>query len=105
MCVVIVAGINEAYEVEVGIDSTAEACGHPSDKDFCNNNRGKGKMFPTGLKCKFNGKIIPTLVQWSLSGSITSEILRDTIATLDHYHIFIVLVMNRSHFYCLIWSL
>ena len=88
MCVVIVAGINEAYEVEVGIDSTAEVVGDPSDKDFFNNNRGKGKMFPTGPECRFNGKIIPTLVRWSPSGSITSDILRDTLATLDHYEIF-----------------
>ena len=88
MCVVIVAGINEAYEVEVGIDSTAEVVGDPSDKDFFNNNRGKSKMFPTGPECRFNGKIIPTLVRWSPSGSITSDILRDTLATLDHYKIF-----------------
>ena len=88
MCVVIIAGMIEAYEVEVGIDVTAEVIGNPLDKDYFEVNRGKGKMFPTGPKCKFNGKIIPTLVQWSPSGSITSDILVDTLATLDHHNIF-----------------
>jgi len=58
------------------------------DKDYFEVNRGKGKMFPTGPECKFNGKIIPTLVRWSPSGSITSDILVDALATLDHHDIF-----------------
>ena len=63
MCVVIVAGVTEAYEVEVGIDITTEVIGDPLDEDYFKINRGKGKMFPIGPECKFNGKSIPTLVR------------------------------------------
>ena len=45
-------------------------------------------MFPTGPKCKFNGKSIPSLVRWSPSGSITSDILVDALVTLDRHEIF-----------------
>ena len=55
------------------------------------NKRKKLKLFPTGPECEFNGKKIPTLVQWSPSGSITTDILVDCLATLDHYSVF-----NRS---------
>ena len=76
------------YEIEVGIDMEATVIGEPTDADYFENNRGHGKLFPTGPICKFNGKKIPTLVQWSLSGSITSEILVDTLATLDYHDVF-----------------
>ena len=88
LCVVIVAGITETFEVEVGIDIEAPMIGDPSDTDFFQNNRGKGKMFPTGPECHFNGKTIPTLVRWSPTGSITSKILVDALSTLDHYQVF-----------------
>ena len=45
-------------------------------------------MFPSGPECSFSGKKILTLVCWSINGSITSEILRDCLATLDHYDLF-----------------
>ena len=88
LCVVIVSGITEAYEVEVGIDVDAPVIGDPSDKDFFEKNRGKGKLYPAGPKCHFNGKTIPTLVRWSPTGSITSKILVDALATLDNHQIF-----------------
>lgn len=88
LCVVIVSGKVQAIEVEMGIDIEATVIGSPSDKDYIKNNRGKGKLFPTGPECIFNGKKIPTLVRWSPSGSITSEILVDALATMDHYEVF-----------------
>ena len=45
-------------------------------------------MFPSDPECQFNGKTIPTLVRWNPTGGITSEILRDCLATLDHYEVF-----------------
>jgi len=45
-------------------------------------------MFPTGPEYVFQGKTIPCLVRWSPNGSITSDILRDAIHTLDHHDIF-----------------
>ena len=88
LCVVIIAGINDSYEVEVGIDTDAPIIGDPSDSNYLEINRGVGKLFPCGPECKFNGKTIPALVRWSPTGSITSEILRDCLATLDHHEIF-----------------
>ena len=88
LCVVIVSGIVEAFEVEMGIDMDAPVIGSPTNKDYFENNRGKGKLFPTGPECYFNNKLIPTLVRWSPSGSITSEILVDALATLDHHGVF-----------------
>ena len=65
--------------MEVGIDVDAPVIGDPSDKDFFDKNKGKGKekLYPTGPDCHFNEKIIPTLVRWSPTGSITSKILVD----------------------------
>ena len=88
LCVVIIAGINQAYEVEVGIDPDAKIIGDPTDDDYFEKNRGVNKLFPSGPECSFSGKKIPTLVRSSVNGSITSEILRDCLATLDHYKVF-----------------
>ena len=88
LCLVIIAGVKEMYEIETGIDIEADETGHPSDPDYFEKNRGKGRMFPTGPECVFQGKTIPCLVRWSPNGSITSDILRDAIHTLDHHDIF-----------------
>ena len=88
MCLVIIAGVQEKWEVECGIDVDVAPVGDPSDPDFFQKNMGKGKMFPLGPECTFNGKKVPTMVRWSKSGSITSIILRDALATMDHYQLF-----------------
>ena len=88
LCMIIVAGVIEAYEVETGIDIDAPVIGDPTDKDYFQNNAGKGKLFPKGPDCIFNGKTVPCLVRWSPSGSITSKILADCLATMDHYDLF-----------------
>ena len=88
LCVIIIAGVTQAFEVEMGIDLDAPTFGNPTDKDYFEKNLGKGKLFPSGPECNFNGKQIPTLVRWSPSGSITSDILVDALATLDYHGVF-----------------
>ncbi len=39
-------------------------------------------------ECIFRGETIPCLVRWSPSGSITSQILRDALQTVDYHGIF-----------------
>ena len=58
--------------------------GSPEDTDFLEKNNGKGIIFPGGQTCQFNGKDVACFCRWSPNGSITSEILRDILATLDN---------------------
>ena len=74
--------------MECGIDIDAIPVGDLSDDDYFDRNRGKGKLFPMGPDCEFNGVTVPCMVRWSPSGSITSVILRDALATMDHYGLF-----------------
>ena len=99
MCLVIIAGVQEKWEVETGIDIDADQVGDCIDPDFFINNRGEGKMFPLGPDCTFKGKKVPTMVRWSQSGSITSIILRDALATMDHHNLF-ERSSKESIFYC-----
>ena len=89
MCLVVIAGVQEKFEVECGIDTDANPIGSPDDPDFFSNNQGKGKLFPMGPECICKGKKVPTMVRWSQSGSITSTILRDALATMDHLGLFL----------------
>ena len=65
ICLIIIAGVQEKWAVECGIDVDVQPVGDPSDPDFFQNNMGKGKMFPLGPECTFNGKKVPTMVRWS----------------------------------------
>ena len=88
LCLIIIAGIKELYEIETEIDIEADAIGEPSDLVYFEKNRDKNHMFPMGSECVYKGKTIPCLVRWSPIDSITSQILRDAIYTLDHHDIF-----------------
>ena len=55
------------------------------------NDCGKGKMFPIGPDYTVDRTRVLRMMRWSKKGSITSDILRDALKTLDHYKIF-----NRS---------
>ena len=88
LCLVIIAGMREMYEIETGIDVEADAIGDPTDPDYFEKNRGKGRIYPMGPECVYKGKTIPCLVRWSPNGSITSQILRDAVHTLDYHDIF-----------------
>ena len=65
MCLIIIAGIQEKWEVECGINVEAVPVGDPSDPDFFQKNTDKGKIFPLGPECTFHGKKVPTMVRWS----------------------------------------
>ena len=79
--------MKEIFEVEAGTDIDDAPFGDPSDDDYFNKNRGKCKLFPIGPAYIFNGKTIPCLVRLSPSGSITSKIFRDSLATIYHYNV------------------
>ena len=86
LSLVVISGIQEKYEIESGIDIDAVPLGDPSDEDYFTKN--KGKLFLMGPECIFNGKTFPTMVQWSQSGSITSTIMMDALAIIDHHNLF-----------------
>ncbi len=83
-----IAGVQQKYEVETGLDIEAKIVGDVNNKDFFQKNRGKGKMFLMGPECIFRGKTIPCLVRWYPSGCITSQILQDTLQILNYHGIF-----------------
>ena len=83
MCVVIFAGQRENRLWETGIDIFTEMEGDVSDEHWFENNSGKGKRFPGGPSCTYQGKEVPCLTRWSPKGSITSQILVDILATID----------------------
>ena len=62
--------------------------GNPSDAGFFLKNTGPVKYFPGGPVYHFRGKDVPTLIQWSNGGSITSEILVDASKPLDSLGIY-----------------
>ena len=47
-------------------------------------NFGKGKCFPGGPECEFNGKKVSMLSQWSDSGGITPQILTNALKLMDN---------------------
>ena len=62
--------------------------GKLEDNDYVIKNTGKGKLFPCGPECTYNGKIIPCMCQWSKKGSMTGEILKEVVETLYSYQFF-----------------
>ena len=88
MCIVIFAGEIPNTLTETGLDLEAETFGCPTDADFFDQNSGPGKRFPGGPTCHFKGVDVPCLCRWSTKGSITAEILKDILETLDHLQIF-----------------
>ena len=88
MCVLIIEGKKENKLSECGMDIFAEKIGDVSDEGFFEASSGAGKRFPGGPSCLFQGKTIPCLVCFTPSGSITSEILRDILATLYFLKVF-----------------
>lgn len=90
-CVVIIARENPRAKVETGIDVFVEAVGMVDDDAFFENNTCKGKKYLCGPTCEVHGVTVHCLMRWSPIGSMTSEILRDICATLDHLEDF-----NRS---------
>ena len=95
MCVIIFSGERNRDLIELGVDPFIEKediIGDVSDGDYIIKNTGKGKLFPTGPECQYKGKTIPCMCRWSKNGSMTGEILKDVVHTLDTYQLF-----NRSN--------
>ena len=88
LCLVIISGVREHFNVETGIDPTKPVTGDVNDHDFIERNFGKGKLFPGGPSCKYRGKDIPCMVRWSPKGGITSHILADALAHIDSFDVF-----------------
>jgi len=88
MCVVIMTGVQQKTEHEIGIDILADMVGTIDDPDYYDNNIGPGKRFPGGPTCEFRGKKVPCMVRWSKKGGITSEILTDCLRTMDELELF-----------------
>ena len=90
MCVIIFSGKERKDLVELGIDPFCEEeiIGELGNTDFIIKNTGKGKLFPCGPECTYNGKTIPCMCRWNKNGSMTSEILRDIVNTLDIHNLF-----------------
>ena len=63
LCLIIIAGVKELYEIETGIDIEADAIGEPSDLDYFEKNRDKNCMFSMGPECVYKGKTITCLVR------------------------------------------
>ena len=88
MCVLILAGIRKVPIYKCVMDVFAEQVGEVTDEHYFKQNCGKSKKYPGGPTCVFQGVEVPCLVQWSPKGSITSQILVDILATLDHLRVF-----------------
>ena len=89
LCLVIITGVQEALNVESGIDPFfTETYGETSDVDYFDKNFGHGKLFPGGPICKFNNKEIPCMVRWTPKGSITSQILAEALQYIDSFDVF-----------------
>ena len=63
LCLIIITGIKDMYEIETGIDIDATRIVNPTNSDCFVNNRGKGKLSPMGPEYVFNGKTIPCVVR------------------------------------------
>ena len=83
MCVIIFAGVKPSAQVETGIDMFVDEVSAEGDYDYFKANSGKGKRFPGGPTCRFQGKDIPCFTRWSPKGSMTSTILREIVEELD----------------------
>ena len=96
MCVIIYEGKERNVFVESGIDPMHPLYNHFDDCsvdednnfEFFENNYGKGRLFPGGHVCEIEGKKIPTMIRYSEKGSITPEILKDILKTIDDLEVF-----------------
>ena len=88
MCCIIFSGLRENHLCETGLDLTKPFIGSVDDSDFVQKNSGEGKVFPGGPTTQFKGKTIPCFCRWSEKGSVTTEILRDILATFDTLKVF-----------------
>ena len=84
LCVLILQGMKRDLSVETGIDITVNPVGKTEDGDtYFFNDTGTGKYYHGPPVCQFRGRTSPALVRWNESATITSETLKEMLATLD----------------------
>ena len=94
MCVIIIEGSKGNLLLETGIDMDQiehidiesyedAAASTEYNTDFLLNNSGPGKLFPGGPTCHFKGKEIQSMVRFTESGGINSDILTEILGKLD----------------------
>ena len=88
MALIMIQGKQPKGDLEFRIDITVDPVGNEDDPDFILCNSGPGKYFPGGPRCQFRNKDVPALIRWHESGSITSQILREALETMDYYDLF-----------------
>jgi hypothetical protein len=81
-CVIIIAGKEIAAKHRMGLQPWADFVGDP-EVDLNENSNGVDKYYPYGPTCYPFGKEVETYVTCSESGSITSEILVESLAHID----------------------
>ena len=86
--VIIFVGKRRNPVVEMEIDPRTEEVGSVLDEDYIFKSFGEGRRFPGGPACTYRGKKIPCIHQWSPKVSMTSEILKTIVYTLDILEIF-----------------
>ena len=86
MFCVLFAGVRENTLCETGLDLSKEIIGCTDNIDL--KNTDECKVFPGGPRRKLTGKDIPCFCRWSEKSSITTEILREILATLDALNVY-----------------
>ena len=86
MCAIIFAGKEMMEESWVlGFDRTADLIG---DENDVARNTGRGRRYPMGPTCNFNGHHMPSFCCCSKIGSITAELLVEMLKTVDKIGVF-----------------
>jgi len=70
------------------MDLTAESIVDLDDNDFFENKCGKRNIFPIGTTRSFKGKEVHCLCYWIPKGYITSLVLTNILALVNHHDIY-----------------
>ena len=85
MCAIIFAAKELDANWVLGLDPTAEWIGND---DNLEENAGRGKRYPMGPTCVYNGVTVPSFCCCSENGSITAELLVAMLSTIDGLGVF-----------------
>jgi len=85
MCAIIFAAKTMRSEWALGFDPFADWIG---SEENVRENIGEGKAMPQGPHCTFNDKHIPCFCACTENGSITGELLRKMLETIDEIGVF-----------------
>jgi hypothetical protein len=94
MCVILVDSTKEDLLIRTGIDCNSEEINKSAESqvqdeyDYLINNLGKGKQYPGGPSCFYEGQEIPCMVEFMPGGSMPGRILTKILRTLDELNIF-----------------